>query len=198
MLDNARTVLFCAAHQKRILDDVLTVSKLDSAMLNVTPVLVDPSIVAAQTLQMFEAELYANKFTFDFKERPSYVAEKINSVFCDPSRLTQVLINLITNAIKFTKTCDKRNIHVRLGASGSFPPSDVKGVHWMPSGLQRQSLTAATTPDLEGMDPLYLSFEVEDSGSGISDVELLRLFNRFTQASKKTHVKVPSKLSALN
>jgi signal transduction histidine kinase len=34
-IDAAQTIALCAQHQKRIVDDVLTLSKLDSAMLMV-------------------------------------------------------------------------------------------------------------------------------------------------------------------
>ena len=39
-VESAKTILICAAHQKRIIDDVLTLSKLDSMMLSITPVVV--------------------------------------------------------------------------------------------------------------------------------------------------------------
>jgi signal transduction histidine kinase len=37
-VESAKTILLCAAHQKRIIDDVLTLSKLDSMMLSITPI----------------------------------------------------------------------------------------------------------------------------------------------------------------
>lgn len=42
-LDAAQTIVLCAQHQKRIIDDVLTLSKLNSALLQVTPVSVQVS-----------------------------------------------------------------------------------------------------------------------------------------------------------
>jgi len=41
-IDAAQTISLCAQHQKRIVDDILTLSKLDSALLIVTPVAVQP------------------------------------------------------------------------------------------------------------------------------------------------------------
>lgn len=43
-LDAAQTIVLCAQHQKRIIDDVLTLSKLNSALLQVTPVSVQVSV----------------------------------------------------------------------------------------------------------------------------------------------------------
>lgn len=117
ILENARTILFCAAHQKRIIDDILTVSKLDSSMLAVTPVCVDASVVVTQALQMFEIELLATEIESRFMVEQSYIDHDVKNVYCDPSRLTQIMINLLTNAIKFTKTAERRKINIRLGAS---------------------------------------------------------------------------------
>lgn len=36
-IENANTILMCAKHQKRIVDDVLTLSKLEYTMLSVSP-----------------------------------------------------------------------------------------------------------------------------------------------------------------
>lgn len=45
-LDAAQTIVLCAQHQKRIIDDVLTLSKLNSALLQVTPVSVQVSVLS--------------------------------------------------------------------------------------------------------------------------------------------------------
>lgn len=44
-LDAAQTIVLCAQHQKRIIDDVLTLSKLNSSLLQVTPVSVQVRFV---------------------------------------------------------------------------------------------------------------------------------------------------------
>jgi signal transduction histidine kinase len=37
-LDAAQTIAQCAQHMKRIVDDILTISKLDSGLLVITPI----------------------------------------------------------------------------------------------------------------------------------------------------------------
>lgn len=96
-LDSAQTIVLCAQHQKRIIDDVLTLSKLNSAMLHVTPVQVDVKATVRRTLKMFENELNAHDIKMDFHVEPSYKDANIDKVFCDPVRLTQIFINLLTN-----------------------------------------------------------------------------------------------------
>lgn len=96
-LDAAQTIVLCAQHQKRIIDDVLTLSKLNSAMLHVTPVQVPVEDTVRRTLKMFENELIAHKIRMTFNVLESYRAANINEIFCDPVRLTQIFINLLTN-----------------------------------------------------------------------------------------------------
>ena len=98
-IDAAQTIALCAQHQKRIVDDILTLSKLDSALLMVTPVDVQPLAVVQRALKMFEGELSNADIQLKFIVDPSFKAHNIDWIKCDPSRVLQVLINLTTNAI---------------------------------------------------------------------------------------------------
>lgn len=96
-IDAAHTIALCAQHQKRIVDDILTLSKLDSALLMVTPVDVQPVTVAQRALKMFEGEVQSADIEMRFKVDSSM--QQLNVDWCrfDPSRVLQVLINLTTN-----------------------------------------------------------------------------------------------------
>jgi signal transduction histidine kinase len=96
-LDAAQTIVLCAQHQKRIIDDVLTLSKLNSTMLHVSPVQVEIKSTIRKTLKMFEGELQTHDIKMEFTVGPSYEREGIDWVCCDPVRLTQIFINLLTN-----------------------------------------------------------------------------------------------------
>jgi signal transduction histidine kinase len=96
-LEAIRTVVLCANHQKRIIDDTLTMSKLDSRLLLVTPVDTQPVEVVEKVMKMFENDFNHNEITPLLVVHPSYGASKINWVKADPSRFTQVLVNLLTN-----------------------------------------------------------------------------------------------------
>jgi PAS domain S-box-containing protein len=186
-IDAAHTISLCAQHQKRIVDDILTLSKLDSALLIVTPVAVQPVAVVQRALKMFEGELDTNDIAMEFRMEKSYLDMHVDWVKLDPSRLLQVLINLTTNAIKFTNGQEKRTIVVSIGSSQERPSGTDSDVSYFPSRSKRSDLTTDDPEWGEG-ENLYLKFAVQDTGRGLDETERTLLFQRFRQASPRTHV----------
>ncbi|KAF1349493.1 hypothetical protein EJ07DRAFT_169372 [Lizonia empirigonia] len=186
-IDAAQTIALCAQHQKRIVDDVLTLSKLDSAMLMVTPVDAQPLQVIQRALKMFEGEVQTAGIRMEFVLSESFKKLDIDWVKIDPSRVLQVLINLTTNAIKFTSTEETRTITVVLSASTTRPSvSKSPAVSYFPMKSKRIDQTLG--PDWGEGEEIFLEFLVQDTGRGLSAEELKLLFQRFSQASPRTHV----------
>ncbi|KAG9205475.1 hypothetical protein G6514_008117 [Epicoccum nigrum] len=186
-IDAAQTIALCAQHQKRIVDDVLTLSKLDSAMLMVTPVDAQPLQVIQRALKMFEGEVQTAGIKMEFVLGESFKELNIDWVRIDPSRVLQVLINLTTNAIKFTSTEETRTITVVLSASKTRPSaSKSPAVSYFPMKSKRIDQTLG--PDWGTGEEIFLEFLVQDTGRGLSAEELKLLFQRFSQASPRTHV----------
>jgi len=184
--DAGQTIVLCAQHQKRIIDDILTLSKLDSDLLAITPVEVQPISVIQNALRMFDNELHKSDIELRFRVEPSYQKNSVDWVKLDPSRLLQIFINLITNAIKFTQTESNRKIVISLGASlEELRDHDGPGgLQYLPRSMQHKDQTTG----YETGDILYLSVEVHDSGRGLDEHERNLLFKRFSQASPRTHV----------
>lgn len=186
-IDAAQTIALCAQHQKRIVDDILTLSKMDSALLLVTPCDVTPISVVQRALKMFDGEVHKADIKLDFKVDDTFATCEIDWVKLDPSRLLQVLINLTTNAIKFTSAQAKRIITVRLGASLERPSKDSSScVSYFPTRAKRKDLTKSA--DWGKGEKVFIHFAVQDTGRGLSDEETKHLFLRFSQASPRTHV----------
>ncbi|KAK5945309.1 hypothetical protein PMZ80_002513 [Knufia obscura] len=188
IIESSQTITLCAQHQKRIVDDVLTLSKLDSAMLLVTPVDTQPEAIARRTVKMFEGESQTVDIQLSVQIDRSYKNLKVDYVRLDPTRLSQVLINLMTNAIKFTTTQEKRVIKMHLAASREKPSQESNyNLTYIPSQAPKdKDVTAAAEWGLG--EPLYIHFAVSDTGRGLDESEKKQLFQRFSQANPRTHV----------
>lgn len=184
-IEAANNIALCVQHQKSIVDDILTVSKLDSNLLLITPVPVEPVAVIHRAMSMFKPEVQAKDIQFHFCPHHSLIDLGIDWVNLDPSRLLQITVNLITNAIKFTQTSPKPIISVHLSVSTSQPDLQPKGFEYVPT---RSSLVDITAGEDWGKgELLYIRVEVQDTGCGLTVDEKQLLFERFAQASPRTH-----------
>jgi CheY-like chemotaxis protein len=185
-IEAANNIALCVQHQKSIVDDILTVSKLDSNLLLITPVPTQPIAVIQRAMSMFKPEVSAKDIQLNFCPRPSLKKLEIDWVNLDPSRLLQITVNLITNAIKFTATSTKRIISVYIGASTDSLDLHSDGFEYVPT---RGHLTNITEAEEWGTgELLYIRVQVEDTGCGLTPEEKQLLFERFAQASPRTHV----------
>ncbi|KAK5653614.1 hypothetical protein OQA88_8643 [Cercophora sp. LCS_1] len=185
-LEAAQTITLCVQHQKSIVDDILTISKLDSNLLLITPVPSQPQEILRRAVKMFDPELHAKDIKVAFEISPSYKELTVDWVAIDPSRVLQILINLLTNAIKFTAPAAERLITVTIGASLAPPEvGSVPGFQYVPSMSEISIVTASDDWGKEQI--LYLHFDIQDSGCGLTPEEKQILFQRFKQASPRTH-----------
>ncbi|KAF8247618.1 hypothetical protein K440DRAFT_601007 [Wilcoxina mikolae CBS 423.85] len=191
LIDSAQTILVCVQHQKRIIDDVLTLSKLESLALTVVPVSVRLHESVAQMIKIFQSELLAKRIRTKFIIEDSYKTLQVDWVMADPSRFSQVLVNLLTNAIKFSSpmSTEKREIIVRLAASKERPRvhGNVEYQTFEPPPENKQEGAQCNGADWGTGEPLYIQATVEDTGIGISKKWQAKLFQRFEQVPK-THV----------
>jgi len=129
----------------RIVDDVLDLAKLESARASLSPVATDIADLVESATASLAAQAEAKGLAITCE------VDTLPSVVCDPLRVRQVLLNLGTNAVKFTDAG-----HVALSvhaADGSNVSAD----------------TAA------------LRFTIEDSGIGIPQELQGFLFRPFAQ-----------------
>lgn len=81
----------------RFVNDLLDVAALERGKIQIQCQAIDVSIVAQDVLKLFEAKLQERKLTSDL-ECPADIPKAL----ADPEKIQQVLINLVSNAIKFT------------------------------------------------------------------------------------------------
>jgi PAS domain S-box-containing protein len=186
-IDGVETIEYCTMHQKHIIDDILTLSRADAGLLPLNPDKCRPLLVVKDTLKVFEREMNTYEIEFKFRIDDSFLLENLDFVELDAGRLSQMLINLISNAIKFTKGRPKRVITVSLCAFGVEPvPSKPWALHYLPQVNPREDNCYGK--DWSAENSVFLHLNVQDTGKGLARDEKKNLFERFCQASSHTHV----------
>ena len=136
-----------------LLNDILDFSKIEAGRLNLETIPFNPHRVVASVvdLQKMQAEEKHIQLTCTIGE------DVPEAVVGDPNRLRQVLLNLVTNAIKFT--------------------------HY---GKIVVSCRCAKEIACNDQAEVGLHFAVEDSGIGINADKIAVIFEAFTQADSST------------
>jgi len=182
------TINLCISHQKNIVDDVLSYSKLDSSMLALTPKPCQPDKELRGNAKIFQPEFRKHNIGFDCKVDQPYHDLGVDWCMADLARIGQVLINLISNAIKFTSRKEgDRKITVKVSASIDRPDSYPPEVVFFSAENELPRLDATQRSEWGTGDPLFIMVAVTDTGIGISEENQKKLFERFRQATPKTN-----------
>lgn len=138
-----------ADHLVRIINDILDFSKLESGKMKLEQTNFKPRKLMQEVSMFFEASARENNTVLKYNVADSFPEVLLG----DPIRLKQILINLVGNAIKFTKNGTvSYHIHAEDHIS----------------------------------DNLVMRLMVEDTGIGIDEDSLDKIFEDFTQAEKDT------------
>ena len=153
----------------QIIDDILDFSKIEARKLELHPVTFRLRDTLNDTLEVLAARA-AQKDV----ELACQVSNRVpDFLIGDETRLRQVLMNLVGNAIKFT---DRGEVFVRVDTSASDKHS--------PSFLAYEKPSPSPLPEGEGL--LELHFVVSDTGIGIPKEKQQIIFESFVQADGST------------
>ena len=130
-----------------LVNDILDLSKIESGHFELEQIDFYPEETVERTLELIRPKTHAKRIKLTCLIAPG----TLGPVVGDPTRLQQILINLLGNAVKFTEA-GEITLKVSLDA---------------------------TTPN-------RLHFEVTDTGVGIPESELERIFQDFTQSESST------------
>ncbi|MDR3629590.1 MAG: response regulator [Desulfocapsaceae bacterium] len=135
-----------------LLNDILDFSKIEAGKLSLESISFDPRAVIDSVIEI--QHLHAEEKAIRLS---SLIADDVpRIVIGDPNRLRQIILNLVSNAIKFTKYGE---VAIECSCACEYTPAKV--------------------PDKRGIS---LHFSVRDSGIGIAEEKLNLIFEAFTQA----------------
>jgi len=111
-----RTIRRNGNHLMQIINDILDISKIEAGKLQIERLLCSPVQIIEEVRSLMQPRATAKRLEFDVR----YQGKLPASIETDPMRLRQVLINLVTNAVKFTNEGGVR-IEVELDENDSDP-----------------------------------------------------------------------------
>lgn len=94
-----KTLHSSSASLKDLINDILDFSKIESGEIELKEEEINLNDMFAQIISMMSVPAHQKGLEFDF----TYDAVEDDIIFCDPLRLRQIVVNLISNAIKFTE-----------------------------------------------------------------------------------------------
>ncbi|WP_129353991.1 response regulator [Sorangium cellulosum] len=156
-----------------IINDVLDFSKIEAGKLEIEPVVFDPSEILGDAVKTLALRAHEKRLELAYHVGPDVPEALVG----DPLRLRQVLVNLVSNAVKFT---DAGEILVRatIDARAPAPPEGE-------AGADRHSLPTLYAGEALG-DTVVLHVHVIDTGIGIAPDKQRLVFDAFAQADGST------------
>jgi signal transduction histidine kinase/CheY-like chemotaxis protein len=170
-----------------VINDILDFSKIEAGKLELIPVKFSLREMLGDTLKTLA--LRADQKGLELL---CYLPTDLpDALIGDSSRLRQILINLIGNAIKFTDHGEVvLEVHRDQRAEDHTQQNSVNDeAYWQPSTPILQPLgTVGTAPDqdLDGAHESLLHFAVRDTGIGIPPEKQQTIFEAFSQADNST------------
>jgi CheY-like chemotaxis protein len=152
-----------------IINDILDFAKLEAGKLTMQLKEFSPKKVIDDIVAEYKLEVEGKGLQFAVA-----VSEWLpDKVIGDGDRLRQVLDNLLSNAVKFT---DKGTVELSVTVTGMLD-----------SGILLSDSPPTPTP-IDGMngDVVFIRFAVSDTGMGMTEKELRKLFTPFSQADSSS------------
>jgi signal transduction histidine kinase/ActR/RegA family two-component response regulator len=195
--DAIHTIHRNGRHLIEIINDILDLSKIEADKLATEYAACSPGRVVAEVLSLMRVRAAEKGLPL----KVEYRGPIPEVIYSDPTRLRQILINLLGNAIKFTDTGEVRLVVRLVNGLTDRPPKgprcqDRHGCARLETKAKDTADTAVLPdnqpghrlPKTENPPPVesYLQFDVIDTGIGMTREELARLFQPFTQADTST------------
>ncbi|MDB6111946.1 MAG: sensor hybrid histidine kinase, partial [Pedosphaera sp.] len=157
VINGLKTIQQSGEHLLTLINDILNLSKIEAGKMELCPARIQFPAFLEDIAGSIRSRAEGRQLFFIF-ERPTTLP---GSVEVDQTRLRQVLLNLLDNAVKFT---------------------EAGGIVFRVSRMNTVESAIRQQPDTQA----WLRFEVEDTGIGIAADQLERIFLPFEQACGAT------------
>ena len=148
-VDGLKTIQKNGQYLLEIINDILDLSRIESGKMEVEQIECSPYQILSDVASLLRVRASAKGLSLEI-EYDGPIPEYIRS---DPTRLRQILINLIGNAIKFTEAGEVRVLTRLIGADS---------------------------------EETSLEFNITDTGIGMTQGQVAKLFQPFVQADAST------------
>ncbi|KAI7874924.1 hypothetical protein K492DRAFT_211261 [Lichtheimia hyalospora FSU 10163] len=179
--DCAETIESSGNHLMAIIDDILDYSKIDSGKLNLEHRRLDLTYVVESALKLVSPNFLDKGIILWY----TIEGDVATSVYGDVVRLRQVLLNLLSNALKFTSQG-----HVCVSVKRLAESPESSDAYWYESSDNENSEPGCQfsdgASDVSPMRVETLQVAVTDTGVGIRPEKTDGLFQTFTQVDAST------------
>jgi len=141
-----------ARHLLQLINDVLDISKIESGKIELKPKQVDLKELIDGIMVTFEPLILKKGLSFSMD-----IEQGAEKLYVDEDKAKQILINLISNAVKFTHQ----------------------------GGISIKAKVSERGKDKDG-NPQFIEISITDTGIGIKEEDLDKIFDKFAQADIST------------
>ena len=172
-------------HLLAIINGILDLSKVESGKMTIDSIPMNISSLCNEVVSLFAVKARQRGLTLDYH----YTEALSPYIKGDPVRIKQIMVNLVNNAIKFTREGGRVTIDVK--HMDNNPCEDKYGNHKSICSheLQVEQASHYNTDDSGSVNhqDMTLCIEVTDTGVGIKPESLEAIFDAYDQANKSTH-----------
>ena len=169
-------------HLLAIINGILDLSKVEAGKMTIDSIPMNLSSLCNEVVSLFAIKASQRGLVLDYH----YTESLSPYIKGDPVRLKQVMVNLVNNAIKFTREGGRVTIDVKHMQDN--PCLDNKDCD---HGKEAQNSVPDFAIDAKNSTTIHqdmtLCIEVTDTGVGIKSESLEAIFDAYDQANKYTH-----------
>jgi PAS domain S-box-containing protein len=161
LIEDLSTIHTAGGNLLSLINNVLDFSKVEAGKFSIFLESFDVVLLVLEVSRIVEPLMQKNKNQLQLD-----YSEEIQSIYSDPGKIRQILLNILGNAAKFT-------------AEGKVTLS-VK-----PLEVERSGSVHRSEPE-QSASPSWIRFQVQDTGIGMTPEQLQRVFQAFVQAEDST------------